>query len=104
MRLPNSPHEGMTPRQIANADRRAALVRDVVDRLVSTPLPPTADRTEAVISLCVNELSVAEATVMHALHDADAYTAASAIAAELLYRLLGGDSTGRTSVIPGRTS
>lgn len=91
-RLPNSPHNGATPGQIANADRRTAAVRQVVDELLAdTELPSTDDRTEAVVSLSLNELTFAslKVCVLVGADPADwADMAECAIAAELLYRAL----------------
>lgn len=91
-RLPNSPHNGRTPAQIATADRRMAAVRQVVDELLAnTTLPPTRDRTEAVVSLHINQVTDTAMAVCLAVGAPIPEwidSATSAVAAELLYRLL----------------
>lgn len=91
-RLPNSPHAGRTPKEIATADRRIAAVREVVDELLAnTQLPPTEDRAEAVIKLGVDEITEAAAAVCIAVGDPSLGwidMATSALAAEFLFRLL----------------
>jgi hypothetical protein len=90
-RLPNSPHTGKTPRQIAHADRRALAVKNAVDRLlIATPIPPTEDRTEAVIKLATDDVIDAAIAVLGdvggSLDDVDVVIAG--IAGELLLRHL----------------
>lgn len=89
------------PTQVAHADQQMANVRAVADQLVTVPLPATGDRTADVVQLAHGPM----VDVMIELATPGMEVPAMvALAAELLYRLLGGDSTGRTPVIPERTS
>lgn len=74
-----------SPRQIASADQRIALVREVADRLVQTRPPATGDITNDVVQLAYGPIVDA---MLDISAPGDEEAALIALAADLLLRLI----------------